>query len=70
MIVPMPANCQLTLRPINQARGDLYAIADELEILKLQIARLPSRGYVSRLALMATGIVWALIATIALMFAL
>jgi hypothetical protein len=39
--------------------GDLYAIEDEIEALKLQIASLPSRAYVSRLALMATARVWA-----------
>ena len=61
MIVSMPDDRQFTLRQIDQARGDLYAIADELEVLKLQIAQLPSRSYVSRLALMATGTVWALI---------
>jgi hypothetical protein len=69
MIVFMPDDRQFTLCQIDQARDDLYAIADELEVLKLQIAHLPSRSYVSRLALMATGTVWALIATVALMLA-
>jgi hypothetical protein len=55
-----------TLRQIDQARGDLYGIADEIEALKLQIAALPSRAYVSRLALIATGTVWALIGAVAL----
>ena len=45
---------------IDQARGDLYAIANELEFLKAQIAQLPS-AYASRLALIATSAVWALI---------
>ncbi|MFL5269492.1 MAG: hypothetical protein ACJ8AH_23375 [Stellaceae bacterium] len=54
-------------RQINQARGDLYAIADDLEFLKLQIASLPTRAYVSRLALMATGTVWALIGVVAML---
>jgi hypothetical protein len=52
----------LTLRQIDQARGDLYAIADEIEALKLQIASLPSRDYVSRLTIRATATIWALIA--------
>ena len=52
------------LRQIDQTRGDLYAIADELEILKAQIARLPTRAFVSRLALMATGTLWALAAAV------
>ena len=56
----MPDDRQVTLHQIDQARGDLYAVAGELEELKLQIAQLPSRSYVSRLALMATGTVWAL----------
>jgi hypothetical protein len=33
----------------------LYGIADDVEFLKAQIAQLPSRDYVSRLALMATS---------------
>jgi len=60
---------RLTLRQVDQARGDLYAIADELEFLNVQLAALPDRAYVSRLALMATGSVWALIATVALLLA-
>ena len=32
---------RLTLRQVDQVRGDLYGIADEIEILKLQIASLP-----------------------------
>jgi hypothetical protein len=39
----------LTLLQIDQARGDLYVIADELQIVKAQIFRLPSRIFVSRL---------------------
>jgi len=54
------------LHQIDWARGDLYAIADEIEALKLQVAGLPTRDYVSRLALLATATVWALIATVAL----
>src|SRR5438874_1034291 len=58
----MPDDRQFTLRQIDQARGHLYGIADEIEALKVQIAGLPSRAYISRLALMATATVWALIA--------
>jgi hypothetical protein len=39
---------QFTLRQIDQARGDLYAIADDLEFLKAQLARLPNRAYFCR----------------------
>jgi hypothetical protein len=69
MIVYMPDYHHFTLRQIDQARGDLYAIADELEVLKLQLAQLPSRAYLSRLALMATGTIWALIGTVAMIIA-
>jgi hypothetical protein len=55
------------LRQIDQAHGDLHAIADELEILKAQIARLPTRAFVSRLALMAAGTLWALTVAVALL---
>jgi hypothetical protein len=61
------SDSQFTLRQIDQARGDLYGIADEIEVLKKQIAQLPSRAYVSRLALMATSALGALIGAVALM---
>jgi hypothetical protein len=67
MIALMPADNQLTLRQIDQARGDLCALSDEIAALKLQIAGLPSRDYVSRLALMATSALGALIGAVALM---
>jgi cell division protein FtsB len=55
------------LRQIDQARGDLYGIADDIEFLKAQIAQLPSGDYVSRLALMATSALGKLIGAVALM---
>jgi hypothetical protein len=55
----------LKMRQIDQSHGDLYT--DELEILKAQIARLPTRAFVSRLALMATGTLWALAVAVALL---
>jgi hypothetical protein len=67
--VRMPGKNSFTLRQVDQARGDLYGIDDNLEFLKIQIARLPTRAYVSRIALMATGTVWALIIAVAMMFA-
>jgi hypothetical protein len=42
-----------TLRQIDQARGDLYSITDDLEFLKVQLARLPTRQELARLALLA-----------------
>ena len=56
----MPDERSLTLRQVDQARGDLYAIADDLELLKVQLARLPTCAYFSRTLLMATASVWAL----------
>jgi hypothetical protein len=41
----------LALRQADQARGDFYAIHDELEFIKQQLARLPTRCYIARLAL-------------------
>jgi hypothetical protein len=38
----MPDERPFTLRQIDQARGDLYAIADDLEFIKTQLARLPT----------------------------
>jgi hypothetical protein len=44
----------LTLRQIDQARGDLYEIADDLEFLNAQLARLPTRKQMARTALLAS----------------
>jgi hypothetical protein len=65
----MPDDRQFTSRQIDQARGDLYGIADEIEVLKTQIAQLPSRAYVSRLALMAASTVWVMMASVVMVFA-
>jgi hypothetical protein len=57
-IVNDPASTPSRCGGSTEARGDLYAIADEIEALKLQIASLPSRANVSRLALRATATIW------------
>ena len=57
----------LTLRQADQTRGDFYAIADELEIVKMMLTRLPNRAYISRTVLMATASVWALVGGVALL---
>jgi hypothetical protein len=57
----------LTLQQIDGARGDLYAIADELETVKLRLRRLPTRAYVSRTVFMATASLWALLGAVALL---
>jgi hypothetical protein len=46
----------LTLRQLDQIRGDLYAVQDELECMKAQFARLPTRSDLARAAL---GIIFA-----------
>jgi hypothetical protein len=52
--VRMPDERPLTLHQIDQARGDLYAIADDLEFIKSQLARVPTRMELARMALLAT----------------
>ena len=67
----MPDEHTLALRQIDGARGDLYAIADELEVVKMQLAqlaqKLPSRAYLCRSLLMATASIWALVGAVALL---
>jgi len=58
---------RLTLRQADQARDDFAQILDELDFLKEQLARLPTRAYFSRMLLMATGSVLCLIGAVALM---
>jgi hypothetical protein len=43
----------LSLRQADQARADLYAIHDELDFIKAQIARLPTRKDLARIALLS-----------------
>jgi hypothetical protein len=59
----------LTLRQIDQTRGDLYAIQGEIGCMKAQLARLPTRAYFSRTLLMATASFWALLGALALLLA-
>ena len=37
---------------IDQARGDLYALSDDLEFLKMQLVRLPTRKELARAAVL------------------
>jgi hypothetical protein len=50
----MPDEHPLTLHQIDQARGDLYAIGDDLEFIKEQLARLPTRKELARTGLLVT----------------
>jgi len=49
----MPDGYYLELHQIGQARGDLYAINEELAVIRMQLARLPTRNELARLALLA-----------------
>ena len=61
----MPDERHLTLRQIDQARGDLYAISDDLEFLKAQIARPPTRAWLSQMGFIGLASVWMLVAAVA-----
>jgi len=50
----MPDENTLTLRQADQARSDFYAIGDELDFIKDQLARLPTRKEMAQTALLAT----------------
>jgi hypothetical protein len=56
---------QFTLRQVDQARGDLYALADDLEFLREQLARLPTRKELARMAL---GIIFGTAALVIIWF--
>lgn len=49
----MPDEHTLTLRQADQARADFAAIADDLDFIKGQLARLPSRKEQARITLLA-----------------
>jgi len=58
---------QFVLRQADQVRADFAAILDELSFVQQQLARLPTRAFVSRLALQATFGVLAAITAAALL---
>jgi hypothetical protein len=64
----MPVDNSLTLRQADQARSDFYAIADDLEFIKTQLARLPTRKEVWRAALMGMLAGACLLQTLAFLF--
>jgi hypothetical protein len=45
---------RLGLRQVARVRGDLYKICDEVEIMREQVAGLPSRTDMLRLAILTT----------------
>jgi len=65
----MADNYPLALRQADAARDDFTAILDDLDFIKDQLARKPSRAWTSLLLLIGFGSMWALIAAVALMLA-
>jgi hypothetical protein len=59
----------LALRQADAARDDFAAILEDLDFVKGQLARQPSRVWLSLLLLIGFGSVWALIAAVALILA-
>lgn len=45
----MPEAYNLTLRQADQARANFYAISDDLDFIKSQLARMPTRKELARL---------------------
>jgi hypothetical protein len=58
---------RLTLRQASQAREDFAILLDELDFLKMQLSRMPTRAWLSRMWLMGFGSVWLLLAVVLLM---
>jgi hypothetical protein len=50
--MPDEIESHLALRQADQAPGDLYAIQDDLDFIKVQLARLPTRNEVWRAAML------------------
>ena len=64
--MPSPAT-HLILPRAHQTRGDFAAILDEPDYMQWQLSRLPTRAWLSRMALMGFGSLWALLAVVALL---
>jgi hypothetical protein len=56
-------------RQADQARDDSALILDELDFPKMQVSWIPTRAWLSRMALIGFGSVWALLAVILLLLA-
>jgi hypothetical protein len=59
----------LALRQADEARADFYAIQDDLDFIKSQLARQPDRAWLARLELIGFGSVWLLLAAVVAMLA-
>jgi hypothetical protein len=62
----MPDRRPFSLRQVDGARTEFALLEAELDFLKGQIARLPTRAYLCRTALLATASLWALVGAVAL----
>ena len=63
-----PDEDQLSLRQADQIRDDLYGIQDDLDFIKVQLARLPTRNEVWRAAML--GMIGGAVAAVTLIEAL
>jgi hypothetical protein len=59
----------LALRQADEAQADFYAIQDDLDFIKSQLARQPDRAWLSRMGLIGFGSIWQLLAAVAAMLA-
>jgi hypothetical protein len=57
----------LALRQADAARDNFAAILDELNFLRWQLARLPSRKWLATMGLLGVGSLWALLAAVLLL---
>ena len=48
----MPDEDRLSLRQADQIRGDLHGLSDDLDFIKVQLARMPTRRDLSRAVLL------------------
>jgi hypothetical protein len=64
--VRIPDENIVQLRTVDQARTDFALIDSNLEFIMGQLARVPTRAYLSRMLLLATASIWALLAIVLL----
>ena len=57
---------QLTRRQADQARDDFATILDDLDFVKVQLARVPGHAWVSRMLLSGFGSGWAMFGALVL----
>jgi hypothetical protein len=68
----MPASANdpsylLALRQADEAQADFYAIQDDLDFIKSQLARQPDRAWLAQMGLLGFGSIWLLLAAVAVM---